>query len=41
MSDHIMKAYLHVKNMTMLELALYKHQNLQNLKLQKQNLNSL
>ena len=42
MSDHIMKAYLHVKNMTMLELALYKHQKLLNkIKKLQTNLNSL
>ena len=42
MSNHIMKAYLHVKNMTMLELALYKHQKLLNkIKQLQTNLNSL
>ena len=28
MSDHIMRAYIHLKNSTMLELALWKHQQL-------------
>lgn len=42
MSDHIMRAYVQLKNSTMLELALWKHQQLM-LKIQKlqTNLNNL
>ena len=42
MSDHILRAYIQLKNSTMLELALWKHQKLM-LKIQKlqTNLNNL
>ena len=42
MSNHIMNAYLNVKNTTMLELSLFKHQKLINkIKILQNNLNSL
>ena len=42
MSDHIMRAYIQLKNSTMLELALYKHMLLTNkIKQLQNNLNTL
>ena len=42
MSDHIMRAYIQLKNSTMLELALYKHMLLLNkIKQLQNNLNTL